>query len=567
MQIEKKIKPYWYAFLLIPLSIVLLFWGFKNEKDPFWNELDTRLAKNFMTLNIASDSVQHLYNTFHGSQASEDSLALKLLAKPFLPTMEFNKLKEYFSLFGEERHHAIFSAVTGSGNTTLVDRIGNLIASKPENKMLILCAPQFDLDYNKKYIGSFQNNKFMKGELLKFWDKCLQNPKEKFVCIIDNIDKINPETFFGPNIWQKLDDPKMRVAFGSDTIVMPPNFYMLSITQTGVGQKIELTNEHIKRLGGMVRLPIHPNELILGLREKKIDIQNDIDKIQKQLTLNPQSEGLQKDLTKLSTQLSALNDTNHLKKIVYFFVKTNEMIERHYSYGHQIGQWSDIRKNFMAKDFDVIQDIFINHVNAYRPAKELKKEDFKDIIYSIDNEGSIPNSSPIWRSTATLADMGFASELGVAGSFALISGIFGWFYLRRRKEYIRIFTERIYQLMDDFENQRKSYDEMVAELTQIKREFDELVLTQKINYNEATFFYSFMNDKTQFIEIAREINSSFLKLVDVFLEDNLLTDAEYGKLTHFLESIRYRIATPQYLQYKEDIEQIYAKFGNNTVSP
>ncbi len=562
MQIVKSVKSQWFVYLFIPLSIVLLFWGFKNEKDPLWSELDIRLSKNFITLNNANDSLQSLYNQFQGNVSTDDSLATKLISKPFLPTMELSKLVDYFTLFNDQRHHAIFAAVTGSGNTTLVDRIGNLIASKPENKMVILCAPQFDLEFNKKYIGYFQEEKFMKGQLLKFWDKCLQNPKEKFVCMIDNIDKINPETFFGPNLWQKLDDPKMKVVLGTDTIVMPPNFYMLSITQTGVGQKIELTNEHIKRLGGMLRLPIHPNELILGFRDKKNEIQKDIISKQELLKITPQSEPLQKDLTKLIAQLSALNDTPQLKKIVYFFIKTNEMIEKNYSYGHQIGQWSDIRKNFMTKDFNAIQNIFINHVNAYRPTKELRKEDFNNILYSLNNEGSIPNSSPIWRSSSTLADMGFASELGVAGSFALISGIFGWFYLRRRKEYIRDFTERIYTLMDDFENQRKGYDEMVADLTQTKKEFDELVLTQKINYNEAAFFYSFLNDKTHFIEIAREINGSFLKLVDVFLEDNHLSDSEYAKLNHFLESIRFRITTPQYLQYKNEIEQIYTKFGN-----
>lgn len=562
MQIVKSVKSQWFVYLFIPLSIVLLFWGFKNEKDPLWSELDIRLSKNFITLNNANDSLQSLYNQFQGNVSTDDSLATKLISKPFLPTMELSKLVDYFTLFNDQRHHAIFAAVTGSGNTTLVDRIGNLIASKPENKMVILCAPQFDLEFNKKYIGYFQEEKFMKGQLLKFWNKCLQNPKEKFVCMIDNIDKINPETFFGPNLWQKLDDPKMKVVLGTDTIVMPPNFYMLSITQTGVGQKIELTNEHIKRLGGMLRLPIHPNELILGFRDKKIEIQKDIISEQELLKITPQSETLQKDLVKLTAQLSALNDTHQLKKIVYFFIKTNEMIEKNYSYGHQIGQWSDIRKNFMTKDFNAIQNIFINHVNAYRPTKELRKEDFNNILYSLNNEGSIPNSSPIWRSSSTLADMGFASELGVAGSFALISGIFGWFYLRRRKEYIRDFTERIYTLMDDFENQRKGYDEMVADLTQTKKEFDELVLTQKINYNEAAFFYSFLNDKTHFIEIAREINGSFLKLVDVFLEDNHLSDSEYAKLNHFLESIRFRITTPQYLQYKNEIEQIYTKFGD-----
>jgi hypothetical protein len=559
MNIGRIFKSNWLIFLLIPLSIVLLYVGFRNEKDPLWTALDARISQNFITIDNSLDSIQTLHDAFQGTPSTDDSLAYKLMAKPFMPTMEYAKLKEYFSLFFDRRE-AMFSAVTGSGNTTLVDRIANLIATKPENKMVIICAPQFDVEYNKKYIGYFQEDLFIKGNLLKFWGKCLKNPNEKFVCMIDNIDKINPETFFA-NIWSKLDDPKMRVVLGSDTIVKPSNFYLLSITQTGVGQKIELTNEHIKRLGGMLRLPIHPNELILGLKDKRLEVEKDLGKKKKNIAASTPTEALQKDLTKLENQLSALKDTPHLKKLVYFFIKSNEMIEANYSYGHQIGQWSDIRKNFMPKDFENVKDIFINHVNAYRPDKDLKKTDFAAIEYAMNNEGSIPNSSPIWRTCSKLADMGFASELGVAGSFALISGIFGWFYLRRRKEYITIYTEKIYHLMDDFENRTKGYDEILSELNQTKREFDALVLQQKINYNEAAFFYGFIADKTRTIESANEINSSFLKLMDAFLEDNELSESEYAKLLHFLESIRHRIATPQYLQYKSDIEKIYQQYG------
>jgi hypothetical protein len=559
MNIGRIFKSNWVLFLLIPLSIVLLYKGFRNDKDPLWYELDARISKHFVTLDNSLDSIQALHDTFQGATSIDDSLAYKLMAKPFMPTMEYAKLKEYFSLFFDRRE-AIFSAVTGSGNTTLVDRIANLIATKPENKMVIICAPQFDVEYNRKYIGYFQEEQFIKGDLLKLWDKCLKNPKEKYVCMIDNIDKINPETFFA-NIWPKLDDPKMKVILGKDTIVKPSNFYLLSITQTGVGQKIELTNEHIKRLGGMLRLPIHPNELILGFKDKRLEVEKDLAEKKKNITHNASSETLQKDIVKLENQLVALKDTPQLKRLIYFFIKSNEMIEANYSYGHQIGQWSDIRKNFMAKDFEKVKDIFINHVNAYRPAKELKKTDFEAIEYAMNNEGAIPNSSPIWRTCSKLADMGFASELGVAGSFALISGIFGWFYLRRRKEYITIYTEKIYHLMDDFEKRTKDYEEILGELNKTKREFDALVLQQKINYNEAAFFYGFIADKTRTIESANEINSSFLKLMDAFLEDNELSESEYAKLLHFLESIRHRIATPQYLQYKSDIEKIYQQYG------
>lgn len=548
----------WLLYLiLIPLSIWLIFRGFKNDKDPYWSELDILLTKNYITLDNSKDSITALYANFHGKKQLTDSIIMDLVGKPFMPTMEYTKLQEFFSIF-KEKHSGIFSAVTGSGNTTLVDRIANLIASKPTNKMVILCAPQFDLPYNNKYIGHFEGETFVKGELLKFWDKCKQNSTEKFVCMIDNIDKINPETFFGPEIWQKLDDPKMKVLLGKDTITMPPNFYMLSITQSGVGQKIELTNEHLKRLGGMMLLPIHPNELILFLRGKKKEVSEEL---ALKSPLNPQTDALKKDIAKLNAQFAALNDTHHVKSMVYFFKKSNEMIVETFSHGHQIGQWSDIRKNFMPTDFNNIKKIFINHVNAYRPNKELKNNDFDDIEYAIKNDGSIPNTSPIWKTTGKLADLGFASELGVAGSFALISGIVGWFYYRKRHVYIKDFTQQVYDLMEQFELRALNYDQIVAEVNKLKREFDNLVLDQKVNYNEAAFFYGFLEDKTRFIEIARETNESFLKLMDAFLEDRVLSDTEYHKLIQFLEGIRHRISTLQYMSYKDEIERVYQQFG------
>jgi hypothetical protein len=548
----------WLIYLfLIPLSIGLLFWGFRNEKDPYWAELDALLDKNYTTLDNSGDSILALYTDFHGKKPANDSAALDLIRKPFMPTMEFVKLQEFVSIFKEKRS-SIFSAVTGSGNTTLVDRIANFIAIKPENKMVILCAPQFDLEYNKKYIGHFEGETFVKGKLLNFWDKCKSKPNEKFVCMIDNIDKINPETFFGPDIWARLYDPKMKVTMGNDTITVPPNFYLLSITQSGVGQRVELSDEHLRRLGGMMLLPIHPNELILFLRDKKKEVTAELAKKQ---AISPKTDAQQKDIAKLTAQLTALSDKHQMKSMVYLFTKSNEMIVEKYSHGHQIGQWSDIRKNFKQEDFINIKKILINNVNAYHPPKDLKLADFENIDYALKNEGSLPNTSPIWTTIGKLTELGFASELGVAGSFALISGIFGWFYYRKRHIYIKDYTQRVYDLMEQFEKRTLGYDQIVAEVNKVKREFDNLVLDQKVNYNEAAFFYGFLEDKTRFIEIARETNESFLKLMDAFLEDRVLSDTEYHKLNQFLEGIRHRISSLQYMSYKDEIERVYQQFG------
>ena len=544
--------------IAIPLSIGLMWWGFRNEKDPIWQETADLLRQDIVTVGQSSDSLRILYHRFHADDSLPDSIIMGLISKPYLPTMAFDKFKDYFNYI-YDRRFIIISGVTGAGNSTLVDRIANMIASdidpnaKEKHKMEILCAPQFDLDLHHRYIGYYEKKTFVKGDLLKFWDRCKAHPSQRFVCLIDNFDKINPETLLGPELWQKLDDPTYNVVFGRDTITIPSNFYLLCVTHAGIGQKIEMNNEHFKRFGGQVNLPPTAVELVLALKSKKKEIEKDL--------ATPQYSDVQKDMAKLKNQLNALNDTPNLQRFVYFFTKTNEFIAQKYTSGHQLGQWSDVRKQFMPKDFEQLQNIFINHVNAFHPQRELRKDDFDPILFSIKNEGEIENSSPVWRSVNKLTEWGFASELGVAGSFALISAIFGWWYFRRRHEYMKDFTDKIYGFMNDYHQNIKSHDQLVSEIKDLKREFDDLVLNQKINYSEASFFYGFIEDKVRVIEIAREVNESFLKLLDAFLDDNVLTESEYAKLDQFLDSIRFKIPTPQYVAYKKQIDDIYQKFG------
>ena len=549
---------------MVPLSIWLLYVGFRNEKDPVWAESAGLLRENPLTLDKAGDSLRRLYNGFHAQKLPEgDPLPLQLVSQPYVPTMTYDKFRRYFNQVSEQKF-AIIAGVTGSGNSTLVDRMANLMADKG-NKIQILCAPQFDLELNKRYIGHFENEQFKKGELLKFWDNCKARPTEKFVCVIDNFDKINPETLFGPELWQRLDDPKFVVVFGKDTIQIPDNFYLLCITHAGVGQKIEMNNEHFKRFGGQILLPPTTEELVLGLRVKRKDVEKDRAKKKGDLEIaekgTPQYNDLTAALAKIEGQLTALNDTTSLHRFVYFFEKANAIVSEKYGSSYQLGQWSDVRKQFQAKDFNTLQTIFLNHVNSLKPPKEMREIDLSVLNFAIKKEGSIVNSSPIRRTVNTLAALGFASELGVAGSFALISGIAGWWYFRRRHRFIKSFTKEIYDLMDDFAAKRRSYDQIVTDLNKIKRDFDGLVLEQKVNYNEAAFFYGFLEDKTKLVQMAREVNEVFLKLMDVFLDDNVLTEVEHAKLNQFLESIRYKISTPQYYEYKNQIQKAYEKYG------
>ena len=78
------------------------------------------------------------------------------------------------------------------------------------------------MELHKKYIGrEDEKNQFHPGLLLDFWKRCQQNPQQKFVCVIDNFDKINPETFFGPELWEHMSSTKEAAVLGGKNIDIP----------------------------------------------------------------------------------------------------------------------------------------------------------------------------------------------------------------------------------------------------------------------------------------------------------------------------------------------------------
>lgn len=532
-------------------------WGFNNEKDPEWIRLDTLISAPLLSVAESMDSVRILAN------GDADFDAKKRLTNPYVPTMTFEKFKIYFNLLKEKRF-VIMAGVSGTGNTTLIDRIGRTLATDFEKKgandvagrLEILCAPQFDLDLHKRYIGEYlPDGSFRKGELLRFWEAARQNPDKNYVAVIENMDKINPETFFGPEIWEYLSDDKRIVTFGNDTLSIPKNFYMFSITHFGVGQKIEMNNEHFKRLGGQEVLPINVEELILFLRDRKKGYLKELAALKKQANADKNA------LDKLQKNLDTLNDSLQIKRFLYFFEKANALIEEKYSSGHLLGQWSDIRKMYGKNDFEKLQNTFLSHVNALHPNVELKKADFKDIIYTIENDGKMPRTSPFFKAFYWLSDFGLVNEIGIAALSAALAASFGWYYFRQRQKIIQESTTRVYQIMHDFNQNNKDYDTISSELSATKRDFDTLVLSNKVNYNEASFFYGFIEDKMQAVEIARQINESFFRLLDAFLEDGYLSESEFQKLNVFLESIRHKVSAPQYQVYKNEIDRAKDMYG------
>jgi hypothetical protein len=300
----------------------------------------------------------------------------------------------------------------------------------------------------------------------------------------------------------------------------------------------------------------------MSLREKLKSTTKEIAKKTDLLTANPTDKKSATDLDKTKSQLATLQDTTNVKRMVYFFEKVNQLIAEKYSTNHQLGQWSDVRKQFMPADYPKLQEIFLAHVNSFHPIPELKKEDFDGIQYAMANKGLIKNSSPLYVAFNKLAALGFVSEFGVAITFALITGLFGWYFVRQKNKEMRTYMQRIYKIMESFLDKDKDQEKTHSELKELRKEFDGLVQNNKINYTEASFFYSFLEDKVRHIEVSKEVNDSFMKIVDAFLDDNVLTNSEYKKLTQFLDSIKHRISTQQYEGYRMEIERIRSQYGN-----
>ena len=112
-------------------------WGLQNQKDPLWEELDQIWSKKFITLAQSADSLQLLFNDFHGVKR-QDSSALEMIAQPFIPQMEYAKFQYYFEKLREHKF-VIFSGVTGSGTSTLTSRLAQFVAVDPSHIMEINC--------------------------------------------------------------------------------------------------------------------------------------------------------------------------------------------------------------------------------------------------------------------------------------------------------------------------------------------------------------------------------------------------------------------------------------------
>jgi hypothetical protein len=410
-----------------------------------------------------------------------------------------------------------------------------LIAGNTERVLQIDCAPGFDVEYYKKYIGTEdEKGDFHPGLLLQFWEKCKQDPNQRFAAVLDNFDKINPETFFGPTLWEALSSKKTTAVFGLYKVVMPENFHLISVTHLGPGSMVEFNEEHFKRLGPQYVLEPNPREMLAYL-----------DLIRRQGGLSESAS-------------NTLADTTRLQEFLFCFLKINQMLGNQYGKGYQMGQGTNLRNCYMPESRLELKQTVLSHLNALRPNKPLNIEDFNSIDYTIQHAGLEPNSSFFARQIQVLKDTGYFVEITMVATTALLTALLGWWVFRRREILIRRYGEKAKQVFNSFEKQQISAETAARRLEKIKEEVDGLVLRRSLGYTEGLYFLAFIEDKVKRIEFAKNVSENFFELFNAFMEDEILTEGEYLKLRQFLQTIRHKIPSESYEQFSQKVEQAYA---------
>ena len=526
-----KSKRKWFIGIGLILLLGFIYWGTRNQVDPDWANLDEKLNQDFYVLDDAHDSLVDLFGQFHEIPESKTNI-IDRVGKPFMPALEFGKFKRYAKKINKEKF-VVFNSVHGSGTSTLTNRLAKFLASDPANIMRVVGAVNFDMHYHMQYIGQTEGEKFEQGKLFDFLDKCLANPDQNFVFVFDDIEKIEPETFFGPEFWYKLYNPEAEVFIADKKIEIPPNLYMISVAHVRPLANVVLSEQHYRRIGEMQRLEPNQDELILFLQGQ------------------------------LNEEGKKLSEYAHIKPFVYAFKKGNEIISKEFNRAYTVGQWSPIRNMHKEGQLDEFLDYMIYHVNSFNPRNEVTREDFAPLEYAIQNEGRLQGSNFFSRQLHILEEKGFLTEFIVGLSFIILSALFSLFIFKRREKLITEQIKKVEELFQKFEEKSMGYGVISKEINDIKDQVDQMALNKKINYQEATFFYQYFYDKSRKVEIAKEAYQHFNDLIEVSLEDGELSNHEYEKLKDFLNRIKSRIGVDDYEYFKNEIDDIYHKYSSN----
>ncbi len=520
---------------LLPILAVVYWIGTYDQYDTLWIEAGKIAEQRCLLLQDVPDSLQQLFCTWHKKKyRAQDSTALRILSYPALSNIDWSTFRNLCA-YAMRHRNVVVMGVTGVGSTKQARHLARLLAGRPENILDIECAPQYDLDFHKKYIGQEQDGHFQPGQLLRFWEHCSRHPKQHFAVVIDNFDKINPETFFGPALWEALSSSTSRqtVVYGYP-VVVPENCALISVTHFGPGGVVEFSGEHFKRLGRPFLLKPNPRELRETLYRK----------------WNNSSD---------TARTNFVRSPSRMQAHIYYFLKANQIIAQRYGEAYQLGQGTAVREFFLESEREELQRSFLDHIAALSLANPLTAEDLKTIEVTIRQGGRAPNSSFFDRLYQLLQATGYFVEITMVVSTALLTFLIGWWVFRRRERLIRFYGEQAKEIFEHFDRQIISADIATQRLEAIKAQVDAIVRRRRLNYTEGLYLLSFIEDKAKRIEFSRNVSQNFVELFNAFMEDNVLSRSEYLRLRQFLQFIRHRIPAEAYEQFFQKVEEAYRR--------
>lgn len=561
-QKNKAKKRVWiiYSFL-IAVGILVLFYLInflsENKVDPFWNKLDTILICNgitegydkqiikasekkadlykIMVFENNPDSLEKRYNEFHSNNRKVLQI-IPYISEPFIPTWNLNKINLIYDTLAKSKKF-IINGVTGSGKSTLVNNAAKLIAGNPDRIFKLQCVQKMEIEYHKRWIGEYENDDFIPGKLLKIFDLAEKNPENNYVLILDDLDKIPPATFFGSEIWTELnnEDETTFIEGYDKEINFPDNFYLISVTHQSASSVYYFSDEQKRRLGFFYDLQPNYEELMLYSRSK-------IEKY----------------------ELS----TSHIKKLIYTFVKINAFIysENIYGPGLTLGQWSTLRKNIKPEEFNEFIKIFLDHINSFNPDRKLLISDVNHIFKTIKNNGKIPNSNLFYKGYEKLLETGVFAELTVAVLFAVFSGLYGWFFIFKKRFLIKKIQEKLFEISKDYTSKGGNYEDTLNKMLEIKKEISDLVQSKQIKHDEAVYLMLYIEDQIKKIDKLHSVNDTTKEFQEQFSEimtDGKIDDNEYKLILSFLSSLKPTLDKDIYYELLNEINYLYKKTKKN----
>lgn len=525
-------RKYFYLILSFPLVIFIIWGGIRlgeNEHDPLWTDLETLISSNeFYYLEDAKDMLDSAFLQIQKDTSYYGTNAYDLINDPFPLTMEYRKFLKSLQFVYTNRM-VLTIGVTGSGRSTLLDRLSKFIAVTPDRIISLSCVPKLEVEYHKQWVGYVDNGVFYKGKMLKFLERAHQDTIHNYVMIIDDIDLIYPSTFFGAALWNEMENPNYSnyIEGYEKEITIPENFFLITTTRSGPGSVIKLNDQHYRRLSPNGVLEVYPDSLEFMLYLKR----------------------------KFSDSIPEYANSQ-IRKTLYTFIKINNEIEKDLGKGYTIGQWSSIRKSIREDEYSEYVNKFIQHVNSLNSEILFDESNVSDVIYSVNNNGIIRHSNVYAKVYTFVYESGIFSEASVAIVFLILSSFFGYLFYVRRRNIIRGYVMKVYKVSEDFDSNLIDYQKTIDIMYEIKHEVDHLAMRKKINYTESLFIYNLIRDRSDIASQSNETEEMYNKMLNVFMEDDIISEKEYKRLERLIERSKNRISESYYLELIKRLKEI-----------